>query len=104
VYYTTTHESVDIHWEDPVERNGVITGYTIQLTYQEQICREKGDAVNEAYHVLKPFNRFTLNNLSSYWDYNFTVTATNIIGSGNSTETYAFRTNASCAYSSFIFV
>jgi len=100
VYYTTMNESVDIHWEDPVERNGVITNYIIWLTYQEQICRGKGDVVHETY-VIQPFNNYTLNNLSSYWDYNFNITATNKIGSGIPTETYAFRTNASCAYSSF---
>jgi len=99
VTYTTTHESVDIHWEDPLERNGIITGYTIQLTYQKQICREKGDVVNETYDVLiMPFNRYTLNNLSSYWNYNFTITATNNVGPGSSTETFTLRTNASCAY------
>ena len=101
VTYTTTHEAVDIHWEDPVERNGVITGYTIHLAYQKQICRGKGDIVNETYDViLKPLNRSTLNELSSYWDYNFTITATNNVGSGSSTKTFTLRTKASCAYNS----
>jgi len=95
VTYTSTSGEIDITWDPPLERNGLVTSYTIDLFYSEKVCRKAGEARHETKNTVVPLTQLTLNhrfNLLDYWDYNITITATNVIGSGNATDIIAFKT------------
>ena len=50
---------------------------------------------NTSVVSMEPLTYYEINGLSAYWDYNFTITATNDIGSGNATDNFVFKTKPS---------
>jgi len=96
VKFNCTYDTININWDPPLERNGIITNYTIDLYYHENLCSRDGGLMHNISVVsMEPLTYYAINGLSAYWDYNFTITATNYIGSGNATDNFVFKTKLS---------
>ncbi len=85
VTVATTSRSVSVSWDEIecIERNGVITGYTVE--FQEQGgANISGEVVNQT---------FTASGLTPYTNYTFRVAGVNSDGGGCFTDAIIIRTD-----------
>ena len=85
VVSTTTSRSVNVSWDaiNCTERNGIITGYTVE--FQEQGgARIPGEVVNQT---------FTASGLTPHTNYTFRVAGVNSNGTGSFTGAITILTN-----------
>ena len=82
--FSTTSRSVGLSWQSILcsERNGRITGYTVEL-------QERNTALNYSVNG----QNFTATGLTPYTNYTFRVAGVNINGTGPFTDTVTATTN-----------
>ena len=84
---SSNESSVHLSWEEPEDRNGPITQYTV--TWVEDGLVGYGASVNSANITNPNITSFTLHDLASYTVYNITITAWTVIGEGDPSFTQA---------------